>query len=178
MPNCSPAALFAAFTIVACGDDPIAPPTDPRDIAYAAELDVDLDRMTRTASGLYYEDIGVGTGTEARLGTRATVLYAGWLPDGTLFDSRTSAANPFAFTIGIGQVIPGWDEGVNGMRAGGVRKLVIPPQLGYGNQAKGLIPGNSVLVYEIELLSVGSTLSPRHADGPAGPRHTIPALLR
>jgi FKBP-type peptidyl-prolyl cis-trans isomerase len=82
------------------------------------------------------------------------VLYRGWLPDGTLFDERQNAANPFRFRLGAGSVIAGWDQGVQGMRAGGVRRLVIPPSLGYGDRPMGAIPPNSVLVFEIRLLSV------------------------
>ena len=141
------------FTL-SCGDDPLEPPTDPLDITFAAELDIDLDRMTRSSSGLYYEDIVVGAGVQATVGTEVDVLYNGWLPNGTLFDARTTPTNPFSFVLGIGQVITGWDEGVSGMREGGVRILVVPPQLGYGYASNGPIPGNSVLVFRIEVLAV------------------------
>ena len=83
--------------------------------------------MTRTASGLFYEDVTVGAGAEARAGNVVRVNYSGWLPNGTLFDANTDPANPLEFLLGAGVVIPGWDEGVAGMRVGGVRKLVIPP---------------------------------------------------
>ena len=145
---------LVALLSFSCGDDPLEPLTDPRDVTFAAELNVDLDRMTRTSSGLYYEDISVGTGTQATVGTEVDVLYSGWLPNGTLFDSRTTPASPFSFTLGLGQVIAGWDEGVSGMRVDGVRLLVIPPQLGYGYSGRGTIPGNSVLVFRLQLLAV------------------------
>jgi FKBP-type peptidyl-prolyl cis-trans isomerase len=144
-------ALLLSFS---CGDDPLEPATDPRDVTFAAELNVDLDRMTRTSSGLYYEDVSVGAGTQATVGAEVDVLYSGWLPNGSLFDSRTASSNPFSFILGIGQVIAGWDEGVSGMRVGGIRLLVVPPQLGYGPSANGPIPGNSVLVFRVQLLAV------------------------
>lgn len=147
-------ACVAAALAPGCGSDSLAPPTDPQDVIFADELGVDLDAMTRTSTGLYYEDIEVGEADEATVGSEVDVLYSGWLADGTLFDSRTSASNPFSFTLGIGQVIAGWDEGVNGMREGGIRLLVIPPQLGYGYSSNGPIPGNSVLVFRVQLLAV------------------------
>lgn len=139
---------------LSCGEDPLEPPTDPRNVTFAAELDIDLDRMTRASSGLYYEDIVEGLGDQATVGAQVGVLYNGWLVNGTLFDARTTPSNPFSFTLGIGQVIAGWDEGVSGMREGGVRMLVIPPQLGYGYASNGPIPANSVLVFRVELLAV------------------------
>ena len=105
-------------------------------------------------------DLTVGTGVQAVAGRRLTVAYSGWLYDstaadnkGTLFDS-SSAAGPFTFVLGAGQVIRGWDQGVPGMRVGGRRRLVIPPDLAYGSQGRGLIPPNATLVFEVELLSV------------------------
>lgn len=179
MPAC--AARLSCVTLAllaACGQDAVAPPTDPRDVTFAAKLDIDLDRMTRSASGLYSEDVEIGTGTEARVGTTAGVLYAGWLPSGILFDSRTTPSNPFTFTIGIGEVIAGWDEGVNGMRVGGVRKLVIPPQLGYGNRPNGSIPANAVLVFEIELLTVNGSGAGSGPLGQKSPTNRISGTSR
>lgn len=149
-------AIACAATALAlgCGSDPLEPPTDPLDVVFADELGVDLDAMTRTSTGLYYEDIEDGDGDQATVGSQVDVLYSGWLIDGTLFDSRTNASNPFSFILGIGQVIAGWDEGVTGMREGGIRLLVIPPQLGYGYSSNGPIPGNSVLVFRVQLLAV------------------------
>lgn len=109
-----------------------------------------------TDSGLKYEDLEEGEGAEARSGQRVTVHYTGWLTDGSKFDSSLDRNQPFAFQLGKGQVIRGWDEGVEGMKVGGRRRLVIPPQLGYGARgAGGVIPPNATLVFEVELLEVG-----------------------
>lgn len=99
-------------------------------------------------------DETVGTGQEAKNGDTVTVNYVGTLENGTKFDSSYDRNQPFSFTIGAGQVIKGWDLGVVGMKVGGKRKLVIPPDLGYGNQAQGSIPANSTLIFEIELVSI------------------------
>lgn len=110
--------------------------------------------MTKTPSGLAYRDLTVGTGPAAEIGSLLSVHYTGWLPDGTKFDSSRDANTPFAFTLGGGEVIQGWEEGVAGMRAGGRRQLVIPPGLGYGGVRTGSIPPNSTLVFNVELLAV------------------------
>jgi len=108
-----------------------------------------------TATGLVYEEVTVGTGAEAERGQHVSVHYTGWLMDGTKFDSSKDRNDPFAFSLGAGQVIAGWDEGVTGMKVGGTRKLTIPPQLGYGARgAGGVIPPNATLVFEVELLGV------------------------
>jgi len=99
-------------------------------------------------------DETVGTGAEAVAGKSVTVNYVGTLTNGTKFDSSYDRNQPFVFTLGSGQVIKGWDEGVVGMKVGGKRKLVIPPELGYGSQAQASIPANSTLVFEVELVSV------------------------
>lgn len=99
-------------------------------------------------------DETVGTGAEAVAGDTVTVNYTGTLENGTVFDSSYSRNQPFSFKLGAGQVIKGWDEGVVGMKVGGKRKLVIPPSLGYGDQATGSIPANSTLIFQIQLLSV------------------------
>jgi FKBP-type peptidyl-prolyl cis-trans isomerase FkpA len=109
-----------------------------------------------TDSGLKYEDLVEGIGDEALAGQQVSVHYTGWLTDGTKFDSSVDRGQPFAFALGRGMVIRGWDEGVNGMKVGGRRKLTIPPQLGYGaSGAGGVIPPNATLVFEVELLAVG-----------------------
>jgi FKBP-type peptidyl-prolyl cis-trans isomerase FkpA len=105
--------------------------------------------------GLKYTDDKVGTGAEAQAGKTVTVHYTGWLLDGTKFDSSRDRNQPFLFPLGGGQVIKGWDEGVAGMKIGGKRTLIIPPELGYGARgAGGVIPPNSTLKFEVELLDV------------------------
>lgn len=112
--------------------------------------------LVTTDSGLQYEDIEEGTGAMPQKGQRVTVHYTGTLEDGTKFDSSRDRNRPFSFTIGVGQVIKGWDEGVATMRVGGQRKLIIPPELGYGARgAGGVIPPNATLLFDVELLRIG-----------------------
>ena len=115
--------------------------------------------MQTTASGLQYEDTVPGTGDEAKAGQHVTVHYTGWLYNegvkGAKFDSSKDRNDPFAFGLGAGMVIKGWDEGVQGMQVGGTRLLVIPAALGYGARgAGGVIPPNATLMFEVELLGV------------------------
>ena len=108
---------------------------------------------TTTASGLIIEELKVGAGAEAAAGQHVSVHYTGWLTDGTKFDSSKDRGDPFEFPLGAGHVIRGWDEGVQGMKVGGSRKLTIPADLGYGARgAGGVIPPNATLVFEVELL--------------------------
>jgi FKBP-type peptidyl-prolyl cis-trans isomerase FkpA len=111
---------------------------------------------TTTDSGLAYEDIKAGDGkTCTGRGQTALVHYTGWLEDGTKFDSSRDRDDPFSFPVDCSYVIPGWDEGVQGMREGGVRKLVVPSRLAYGERgAGGVIPPNATLIFEIELLEL------------------------
>ncbi len=110
---------------------------------------------TTTASGLQIEEIKIGDGDTATTGQFVSVHYTGWLTDGSKFDSSKDRNEPFEFPLGRRNVIAGWDEGVQGMRIGGVRKLIIPPQLGYGSRgAGGVIPPNATLVFEVELLGL------------------------
>jgi FKBP-type peptidyl-prolyl cis-trans isomerase FkpA len=115
---------------------------------------------TTTNSGLQYEDTVIGTGAEAKAGQNVTVHYTGWLrnDDGTQgakFDSSKDRNDPFQFSLGAGQVIRGWDEGVQGMKVGGARRLTIPASLGYGARgAGGVIPPNATLIFDVELLAV------------------------
>jgi FKBP-type peptidyl-prolyl cis-trans isomerase FkpA len=109
-----------------------------------------------TASGLVIEDVVVGEGAEAVAGQYVSVHYTGWLTNGSKFDSSKDRNDPFEFPLGQGHVIRGWDEGVQGMKVGGTRKLTIPPELGYGARgAGGVIPPNATLVFEVELLNIG-----------------------
>jgi FKBP-type peptidyl-prolyl cis-trans isomerase FkpA len=102
------------------------------------------------------EDLKEGTGAAAAAGDTVDVHYTGWLTDGTKFDSSKDRGRPFSFSLGAGQVIQGWDQGVQGMKIGGVRKLTIPPNLGYGPRgAGGVIPPNATLVFEVELVKIG-----------------------
>ncbi|HEY9232052.1 MAG TPA: FKBP-type peptidyl-prolyl cis-trans isomerase [Blastocatellia bacterium] len=107
-----------------------------------------------TASGLKYVDEVVGTGDKPRLGKSVTVHYTGWLENGTKFESSVDRGQPYTFQIGTRSVIAGWDEGILSMHVGGKRKLIIPPDLGYGAQGSGKIPPNATLIFEIELLGV------------------------
>jgi hypothetical protein len=107
-----------------------------------------------TPSGLKYTDLVVGTGASPRPGQTAVVHYTGTLTDGTKFDSSRDKGQPMSFVFKTQPMIPGWDEGVSTMKVGGRRKLVVPPALGYGPRANGLIPPNSTLVFDIELLDV------------------------
>ena len=115
-----------------------------------------LDKQPQmTPSGLQYIDVVQGTGDEAKAGQRVTVHYTGWLTNGQKFDSSRDRNDPFQFALGRHQVIAGWDTGVQGMRVGGQRRLIIPPDLGYGPQgAGGVIPPNATLIFDVELLKV------------------------
>lgn len=129
--------------------------THPREVTYAPRLEVDLDAMTETESGLFYRAISEGTGEAAGRGDEVTIHYAGLLPDGTLFDSSLAEGEPMTFRLGAREVIRGWEEGVEGMRPGGRRQLVIPPELAYGAEGMGdVIPPDQVLVFEVQLLEV------------------------
>jgi FKBP-type peptidyl-prolyl cis-trans isomerase len=113
------------------------------------------DSMSQTlAGGLIVEDVTVGDGTEAVAGKTLSMHYTGTLDDGTVFDSSRTRGTPFEFTLGAGQVISGWDQGIVGMKVGGKRTLTIPPAFGYGANANGPIPANSTLHFEVELISV------------------------
>lgn len=109
-----------------------------------------------TETGLKYVDLKVGSGASPKKGDKVSVHYTGWLLDGKKFDSSVDQGQPFEFNIGTGQVIKGWDEGVMSMKVGGKRKLIIPPDLAYGQRAVGggLIPANSTLIFEVELLGI------------------------
>ena len=107
------------------------------------------------AGTLEVEDLQEGTGTEATAGRTVSVHYTGWLTDGKKFDSSVDRGTPFAFRLGGGEVIRGWDQGVAGMKVGGKRRLTIPPEMGYGARgAGGAIPPNATLVFEVELLEI------------------------
>jgi FKBP-type peptidyl-prolyl cis-trans isomerase FkpA len=142
-------AAAAAFVLVSL--------TTPSPMTWAA--DGAPSKMSELPSGLKYTDTTVGTGTEATKGKKVSVHYTGWLYNnatkGAKFDSSLDRGQPFAFALGAGQVIRGWDEGVAGMKIGGKRTLIIPPDLGYGARgAGGAIPPNATLMFDVELLKV------------------------
>ncbi len=142
--------LLPLLLLLGCGEDSSG---DPSLVSFAPGLGVDLTAMERKDSGLYIQDLQPGTGETASVGRQVTVHYTGWLPNGTQFDtSRTRT--PFTFTLGSGVVIEGWDEGLVGMKVDGIRKLVIPSHMAYGEQGRGAIPPNSVLVFDVELISI------------------------
>ena len=128
---------------------------DAKPGGFSAELGVDTTTMTKAPSGLWFTDVATGQGSEAEPGRTVSVHYTGWLPDGKKFDSSRDRGEPFAFTLGAGQVITGWDEGVKGMKVGGRRKLVLPPALAYGDGgAPPDIPPGATLVFDVEVLAV------------------------
>jgi peptidylprolyl isomerase len=150
-------ALVLALPLAACGDE--AEPTPPWPTAttieaatFAPSLGIDLSAAgwTRTATGLYYRTLASPAATAATVadGQRVSVRYTGWLASGAQFESST-----YAFVLGSGAVIAGWDQGIVGMRVGERRQLLIPPALGYGDRPNGPIPANSVLVFNVEVLS-------------------------
>ena len=150
-------AICAVLVLAGCGAEEAGPVVypDARHEATPTAPQVDLSAMTQTASGLYVQDLEVGDGAEAVSGQTVVVYYSGWFQDGEKFDSALDRGVPFDFPLGAGQVIRGWDEGVAGMRVGGWRRLVIPPELAYGPDGRSGIPPNSTLVFDVELLDVG-----------------------
>ena len=128
-------------------------------VAWAADpqdKDKKEEKVITTKSGLKYVELKEGTGDEAKAGQKVEVHYTGWLKDGTKFDSSKDRNRPFKFPLGAGRVIKGWDEGVAGMKVGGKRKLIIPPELGYGKRGTpdGTIPPDAELTFEVELLGI------------------------
>ena len=152
--------LAATFVVAAAGctketDDQSG--TQPK-MQSAAETSPAKSEAVKTGGSqeMKSEEIKPGTGKAAETGKTVSVHYTGWLTDGKEFDSSKKRGQPFKFQLGSGQVIKGWDQGVVGMKVGGVRKLIIPPQMAYGDRdvGGGLIPANSTLVFEVELLDV------------------------
>ena len=141
--------LSCLAVLAACGG------ADAKTGGFSAALGVDTTTMTKAPSGFWYTDVATGQGDAAVPGRTVRVHYTGWLPDGKKFDSSRDRGEPFAFTLGAGQVITGWDEGVKGMKVGGRRKLVLPPQMAYGDAgAPPDIPPGSTLVFDVEVLGV------------------------
>lgn len=130
-----------------------APPQDPAQLFYSLELEIDLDDFERTASGLYIQDIEIGEGPTARRTSRVWISYIGWLPDGTVFDGNVGG-EPYHLRLGGSEVIRGWNEGIVGMRRGGVRRLVVRPGLAYGSRGRGDIPPGATLIFRVTLVDV------------------------
>ncbi|HEX2722504.1 MAG TPA: FKBP-type peptidyl-prolyl cis-trans isomerase [Gemmatimonadaceae bacterium] len=146
------AVLGMSGLVAACSTDVEEPVSvSIEKTTFASSLGVNLAASTRTANGVYYRDITVGSGPVVANGQQITVRYTGWLSNGTQFDSNTTTG--FPFVLGIGRVIAGWDEGLQGIRVGGKRQLIIPPSMGYGSSGNGPIPGNAVIVFNVEVVS-------------------------
>ena len=152
-----PSLVAAALVpLVACSKPPAGAPADVaiETTTFDSALHVDLKASTRTPSGLYYRDVVVGDGPVAVTGQTVAAGYVGWLANGKQFDASPEG-QPYPFVLGAHSVIAGWDEGVAGMHVGGKRQLIIPPTLGYGAVGRPpVIPGNAVLVFSVELVSV------------------------
>lgn len=145
--------VLLALSLIACRRESPMSPQVITTATFAPSLGVDLAASTAAPSGLYHRDLVVGTGAEATAGQQVTVHYAGAFIDGKEFDASRKRG-PFAFRLGGGRVIAGWDQGVAGMRVGGTRQLIVPSSLGYGADDYGPIPGGSILVFTVELLGI------------------------
>lgn len=161
--------VLAAFVAAGCSSssgvkggatgNPAAPPAasaaSPPAAAATPPTAAPAGKVHKLASGLVYEDLVVGNGKMADPGLTVAVNYTGWFTDGTKFDSSFDRGKPITFTLGAGEMIAGWDQGIKGMRIGGKRKLTIPPDMAYGSEGRPpRIPPNSTLVFEVELLGV------------------------
>ena len=142
-------ALLAIIFIGRQGGTPEGAP-----VAEQAKVSGVFQNMQTTASGLQWKDVVVGTGAEVKSGSTVSVNYTGTLTNGVKFDSSYDRGVPFSFAVGQGLVIPGWDEGLLGMKVGGKRELIIPPSLAYGDRDLGVIPPNSTLRFEVEVVGV------------------------
>jgi FKBP-type peptidyl-prolyl cis-trans isomerase len=154
--------LLSSAVVVGCSAKPEATPQQdstqpaPQAAPEAAAPEPEAPGATEDVTELKIEDTVVGKGREAKAGDTVSVHYTGYLTDGTKFDSSLDRGQPYPFTLGAGQVIAGWDEGVAGMKIGGQRKLTIPPDMGYGpgGTPDGTIPPNATLVFTVELLGI------------------------
>ena len=144
------AILAITAVLASCADEGSEEPLDT-----SGPPPIDVESVT-TASGLQIFDVIIGEGEEVRAGDAAAIHFAGWLESGVQFDtSLDDEGEPFTFVLGRGQVIAGWDEGIVGMKPGGVRRLIVPPVLGYGARGSDNVPPNAVLTYDIELVAFG-----------------------
>lgn len=146
--------LLLGLATGACLDTGFEPEPVIEETTFAAALGVNLAASTRLSSGMYIRDVVVGTGAQVALGNTVRVYYTGWLPNGTKIDERIAPNTPFGFVFGVRAVILGWDLGLAEMRVGGVRQLIIPPRLGYGPAGFGSVPGNSILVFTVEVVAI------------------------
>jgi FKBP-type peptidyl-prolyl cis-trans isomerase len=146
--------LIASVTACASGGGAAPAARGVQSIPFAAALNIDLSRMTKTPSGLYYRDIVVGTGPVVHGKVDVKVHYTGWLTNGVKFDANADDEPPLTVPLGRGRAIKGWDEGLEGMRVGGRRQLIVPPELGYGSNRSGLIPPDATLVFDLKIVSV------------------------
>lgn len=150
------ASSLLVMLAAACGESDeveIPPAVDPTEVTYAPELGVDLAAMTLTESGLYWQDLYEGRGSVARLNRMVTIEFTIWLHDGQRVSGSDSDGLP-SFALGSAEIIPAWNEGIEGMREGGRRKLVVPPYLAFGTAGFGDIPPNATLVMTLELVDV------------------------
>lgn len=157
---CATLFCFSQLTFAQNGNNSVAPPASPTTSTTASSATPAPEQYVKLPSGLQYVDIKVGSGPAARSGNKVTVHYTGWLKGrlgipGKKFDSSRDRNEPFQFPLGMGEVIAGWDEGVQGMQVGGIRKLIVPSYLGYGTKGAGdSIPPNATLIFEVELLGL------------------------
>ena len=145
------ALLLALPLLSSCGGGAAASPIEST--AFAPALGVDLAGSTKQSNGVYYRDLTVGSGPAVSSGWHLYLHYSGWLPDGTLFDQNKDTDVAFDFVYGFGSVIVAWNHAFGGMKPGGVRQLIIPPSAGYGANAQGPIPANSILVFNVSLVT-------------------------
>ena len=154
----SAAFLPLAFTACLSGSDYnssiTAPNVSIEQTTFAPALNVDLSQSTKTTSGMYIRDLTVGTGPEATSTSTVSTYYEGFLATGFRFGYKLSPSDPYVVKIGANEVIPGWEEGLVGMKVGGKRQLIIPPELAYGPYGSGPIPSNAVIVFNVEVVGV------------------------
>lgn len=147
-------AAGSAIVAIACRDV-TAPAQDPTTVTYAQGLGIRLSDFTRDTSGVYYQDLAVGSGAVAVRNSTVSYFYTGYLADGRQFDSNVGATSPYTLVLGSGQAVRGFDRGLLGIAAGGRRRLIIPPALAYGNSAKGTaIPAGSILIFVVDVPAV------------------------
>jgi FKBP-type peptidyl-prolyl cis-trans isomerase len=146
--------LLLLVALTACASAGAGAAGTPGTTEFAPELGVDLATMTETPSGLHFRDVTPGSGEVARRGSRLSIRYIAWTAAGRQIDDNITAAAPLEFRLGDPSLIRGWNEGLEGMRSGGQRMLVVPPSLAYGRWGRGRVPPNSTLVFLVELVTV------------------------